>query len=51
MRFNEDLRAKAEALTAKKKPAKLIITAIMRNLVVLANALLTDGQKWTPRHS
>lgn len=51
MRFNEDLREKAEALAERGKPGKLIITAIMRNLVVLANVLLTDGRKWAPRRS
>jgi hypothetical protein len=50
MRFNEDLRGKTEALAERGKPGKLI-TAIMRNLVVLANVLLTDGRKWAPRRS
>ncbi|MET2831045.1 IS110 family transposase, partial [Mesorhizobium shangrilense] len=30
------------------KPAKVAITAIMRKLVVLANALIRDDRKWAP---
>jgi transposase len=46
MRFNPDLKAKYDHLIAAGKPAKKAITAIMRKLVVLANALLRDGRKW-----
>ncbi|MFN9148707.1 MAG: IS110 family transposase, partial [Hyphomonadaceae bacterium] len=31
------------------KPPKVAITAIMRKLVVLANALLAKGKIWTPK--
>lgn len=48
MRFNEPLRAKYQALIAAGKPPKVAITAIMRKLIVLANALLHDGRKWAP---
>lgn len=48
MRFNPDLKAKYQQLKAAGKPAKKAITAIMRKLVVLANALLRDGRNWTP---
>lgn len=48
MRFNPDLKAKYEQLKAAGKPPKVAITAIMRKLVVLANALLRDSRKWTP---
>lgn len=48
MRFNEAMRAKYVAMTEAGKPAKVAITAIMRKLVVLANALLRDNRKWTP---
>lgn len=47
MRFNPDLKAKYDQLIAAGKPAKKAIIAIMRKLVVLANALLRDGRKWT----
>lgn len=46
MRFNPDLRAKYTQLRAVGKPAKKAITAIMRKLIVLANALLRDDRKW-----
>ena len=48
-RFNEDLKAKYDALLAAGKPAKVAITAIMRKLVILANALLKAGRPWTPK--
>jgi len=46
-RHNTDLKRKYEQLIANGKPPKLAITAIMRKLVVLANALLAKGRKWT----
>lgn len=46
MRFNPDLKAKYHHLIAAGKPAKKAITAIMRKLVVLANALLRDNRNW-----
>lgn len=48
MRFNPDLKAKYEQLKAAGKASKVAITAIMRKLVLLANALLRDCRKWTP---
>lgn len=48
IRFNPPLKEKYLALRAAGKPAKLAIVAIMRKLVVLANALLRDNRKWTP---
>ena len=47
MRFNPDLKAKYDQFKAAGKPAKVAITALMRKLVVLANALLRDGRKWS----
>lgn len=46
-RFNPDMKAKFHELIAKGKCKKLAITAVMRKLVVMANALLRDGRKWT----
>jgi len=46
-RFNRDMKAKYLELIAKGKCKKLAITAVMRKLVVMANALLRDGRKWT----
>lgn len=48
MRFNPPLRAKYQALIEAGKPAKVAITAIMRKLLILANALLRDRRTWTP---
>jgi transposase len=48
MRFNPELRAKYEQLKAAGKASKVAITAIMRKLLLLANALLRDRRKWTP---
>lgn len=50
-RFNPDLRATYERLLAAGKPKKLALVAVMRKLVVLANALLRQGRTWTPHHA
>jgi transposase len=49
VRFNAAMKAKYQALRAAGKPPKLALTAIMRKLLILANALLRDGRTWTPR--
>lgn len=48
-RFNPDLKAKYQQLKAAGKPPKVAITAIMRKIIVLANALLKNNRKWTPK--
>ena len=48
-RFNPDLKAKYQALVAAGKPAKVAIVAVMRKLLILANALLKAGKKWQPK--
>lgn len=48
-RFNPDLKAKYDHLTATGKPPKVAITAVMRKLIVLANALLKNNRKWTQK--
>lgn len=48
IRFNAELKAKYETLVAAGKPPKVAITAVMRKLVVLANALVRDQRKWSP---
>ena len=50
-RFNPDLKAKYQALVAAGKPAKVAITAIMRKLLLLANALLREDRSWSPKPS
>ncbi len=46
IRFNPDLKAKYHQFIDAGKPAKVAITAIMRKLVVLANALLRYNRPW-----
>jgi transposase len=50
-RYNAPLREKYQKLIASGKAAKIAITAIMRKLIVLANALLRDKRNWTPNAS
>ncbi len=45
-RFNPDMKAKYEQLVSTGKCKKLAITAVMRKLIVMANALLRDQRKW-----
>lgn len=45
-RHNPDLKAKYQDLITAGKPQKVAITAIMRKLIVLANALLRDQRQW-----
>jgi transposase len=49
MRFNPDLKAKYDQLIARGKAPKQAITAIMRKLIVLANAILKAGRTWKPK--
>ena len=49
IRFNADMKAKYQALVAAGKPPKVAITAIMRKLIILANALLREHRSWTPK--
>jgi transposase len=46
-RYNPDLKEKYKALIGAGKPAKVAITAVMRKIVVLANALIRDHRKWS----
>ena len=48
IRHNPPLKRKYEALREAGKPAKVAITAIMRKLIILANALVRDDREWTP---
>jgi transposase len=48
IRFNPPLTAKYLALRQTGKPAKVASVAIMRKLLIIANALLRDNRKWTP---
>ena len=46
-RFSPDMKAKYEQLISAGKCKKLAITAVMRKLIVMANALLRDQRRWT----
>lgn len=48
VRFNRTLKAKYQAFIKAGKPPKVALTAIMRKLLLLANALVRDGRNWTP---
>ncbi len=48
-RFNPDLRQKYHAMIADGKPAKVALTALMRKLIELANALVRQDREWTPK--
>lgn len=47
-RFNPGLKDKYQKLTARGKPPKVVLTAIMRKLVIFANALIRDDREWSP---
>lgn len=47
-RFNQDMKRNYDQLIKNGKPPKVALTAVMRKLVILANALLRDGRKWKP---
>jgi len=49
IRFNPDLKRFHTNLVGNGKPPKVAITAVMRKLLVLANALVTQNRIWTPR--
>ncbi len=47
IRCNPNLKRTYEALVAKGKPRKVALTAVMRKLLVLANALIQQDRIWT----
>lgn len=47
-RFNPDLKAVYDRLRAAGKPAKVALVAVMRKLLILANALIRDDREWSP---
>ncbi len=48
MRRNAGLKAKAQRMATRDKPPRVVVTAMMRNLLVLANALLAADRHWQP---
>ena len=49
MRFNPDTRMFAERLKATGKPVKVVITAFMRKLLTIINAMLKAKAQWKPK--
>jgi transposase len=47
IRTNKEFKHKYDTLRNAAKPAKVAITAVMRKLIILANALIRDQRKWT----
>lgn len=47
-RYNPHLAHFAARLKAAGKPAKVIIVAVMRKILVLANALIAQNRPWSP---
>ena len=48
IRLNPDFKRIYAIINGNGKPAKVAITAVMRKLVILANALLRDKRNWSP---
>ncbi len=48
-RHNPDMKRIYDRLIAAGKPAKVALTAIMRKLLLLANALIKQDRKWTQK--
>jgi transposase len=51
LRFNPPVRALYLCLTQTGRPAKLALTACMRTLRVILNAMVRDGRRWADRRS
>jgi transposase len=47
VRWNRDLKVFYERLRRAGKPFKVVITAVMRKLLILANTLLKEGRAWS----
>ncbi len=48
-RFNPDLKRKYQAMVKAGKPKKVALTAIMRKLIELANALIKANRMWNTK--
>jgi transposase len=51
IRCNPDLKAFNARLRAAGKAPKVALTAVMRKLVLLANTLIREDRRWTPKHA
>jgi transposase len=48
VRYNPAMKAFKERLKARGKKAKVILTAVARKLLVIANAVVRTGRRWEP---
>ena len=49
VRMEAGFKAHHEKLLARGKPYKVSVTAVMRKMIILINALLRDNRKYTPK--
>lgn len=49
--FNPDLKRVYDRQISAGKCQKVALTAVMRKLVILANALVAEERKWSPARS
>jgi transposase len=49
VRYNPALKAFRDRLAARGKKAKVILTAVARKLLVIANAVIRTGRRWEPQ--
>lgn len=49
IQHNPDAKRVFQRLCKNGKPAKVALTAVMRKLIILANALLRDRREWAPK--
>jgi transposase len=50
-RYNPQIKAMSDRLTAKGKVPKVVIVACMRKLLTILNAMMRSKQPWNPQHS
>lgn len=50
-RYNPQIKAMADRLRAKGKPAKVVLVACMRKLLTILNAIVRSGVPWNPNHA
>jgi transposase len=48
-RYNPDLRQRYQTMIQAGKPAKVALTALMRKMIELANALVRKNREWAPK--
>jgi transposase len=50
-RYNPQIKAMADRLSAKGKPAKVVLVACMRKLLTILNAIVRSAVAWNPNHA